>query len=51
MKILHGIFDLTKVSLLEQENFNTNTTDKHTLFNQYFSMNLNDEIIRTNFEC
>ena len=51
MKILHGIFDLTKVSLLEQENFNTNTTDKHTLVNQYFSMNLNDEIIRTNFEC
>ena len=51
MKILHGIFDLSKVSLLEQENLDTNITDKHTRVNQYFSRNLNDEIIRTNFEC
>ena len=42
MKILHGIFDLSKVSLLEQENLDTNITDKHTRVNQYFSRNLND---------
>ena len=50
MKILHGIFDLRKVTLLPQEDFEVNVTDMHTRVNQYFSMNLNDEIIRTNFE-
>ena len=52
MKILHGLFDLQKVVLLRDENeplVHTSGSD-NTRVNQYFCMNFNDEIIRSNYE-
>jgi hypothetical protein len=52
MKILHGLFDLQKIVLLRDKDeplVHTSGFDK-TRVNQYFCMNFNDEIIRSNFE-
>ena len=52
MKILHGTFDLRNVELLREIDeplVHTSGFD-NTRVNQYFCMNFNDEIIRSNYE-
>ena len=52
MKILHGTFDLRNVELrreIDEPLLDTSGFD-NTRVNQYFCMNFNDEIIRSNYE-